>query len=204
MTRSYPPDSRRGICLLRPLLVCSNQVGYIDAAIAYRCFMFHAGAILDFKRKFLKSLLPSSLLAHHFWNLLQPRESSMVSSYLELSSQQILFEQLYKVHDRQQLLPRRAVVDLCLAICPTIIGYNPFLSRLNLRQYCSDRIIASIHIQHIHLLGGWHCQDWRAHHRRLQGVESCMACRRPWNTKPLPVNLCSGAAISAKSFTNLR
>ena len=133
----------------------------------------------DFKLKFLKSLLPSSLLDHHIWSRLQPRETSMVGPHQELSSQQILFEQLHKVYDRQQLLPRGAVVDLLLAICSVSIGFNPFLSKMNLRQYCCNGVIARIRIQHEHLLVGRHCQDWRAHHRCLQGVEGCLARQRP-------------------------
>ena len=68
----------------------------------------------------------------------------MVRLHQELPPKQVLFEQLHKIHDRQKLLSRRAVIDIRLDVRPTPIGNDINLSCLDLGQHYSDLMVTSM------------------------------------------------------------
>ena len=72
--------------LLCPHLVYSNRSSTCAPRKRVGVSVFHVRAMLDFKQKFLKSFLPSSLLAYHLWSILRPGENGMVGSHQDLSS----------------------------------------------------------------------------------------------------------------------
>ena len=68
----------------------------------------------------------------------------MVSSDLEMSTHQVLFEVFQRVDDCQQLFPGDAIVHFSFIEYSTGICNDSFNAVLDLGQNCSDRLIASV------------------------------------------------------------
>ena len=73
-------------------------------------------SVLDLEVEFLQTFLSSGLLPNDVRCTLKPGQSSVIRSYDEFTSEQVLLELFDEVNDSQKFLTRGAVVHFRLVV----------------------------------------------------------------------------------------